>query len=147
MKIPWKPTMSFCIGVVVAGGLCLAQGLGGAEGQAQTWKKLRAADFPARVQTVVFDDGVWNARTSWAWGRWTAQFGSATVAEFVKCDNAICPSFRIEHLVCTNPVVGESSCTLSMTWRIAFADPICTLTVEKQRRDVTVRCPLEVRLQ
>jgi hypothetical protein len=128
-------------------GLCVLQAPDEAAGQALAWRQLHAADFPARVQAVVFANGAWNAGDAWTWGQWKAQLSAEPVADAFLCDSTVCPSFRIEHIVCTNQVLGESPCTLTISWRIAFYDTACALYIEKSKRDVPVTCPLSVRFK
>ena len=136
---------SACLAVILLGlGLTQLPGDAGA----QAWKRLRPADFPAWVDAVMFDQGVWDGtRTTWVWGQWTARFDKQPVARFVQCDNAVCPSFRIEDLVCTNPVVGESPCALAVSWRLAFGNATCVLNVKKEKTAIVVTCPVDVKFK
>lgn len=118
------------------------------DAQAQGWRSLQNADFPALVQAVRFENGTLDAEHARVWGQWTTRFGAQPpVATFIKCDNTVCPSFRIENLECANKVVGESRCALTVSWRTAFTEAVCGLYIEKQRMDVQVGCPADVRFK
>ncbi len=140
--------MKFGVLIGIALAMVFAQPIDRAE--AQTWRKLRAADFPARVQSVAFNNGVWDAQRPRVWGKWTARFGAELpVAKFVGCTNSVCPTFRVENLTCANPVTGEERCALTVSWRIPYGNEgsLCTLEVEKQVKEIPVTCPVDIRFE
>lgn len=90
--------------------------LGAVEAQVYEWASLRAADFPAFVQAIVFATGnELKSGSSWRWGQWTVRFGdNRPVARLTDCDRLVCPRIEIENLECTNPVVGRSPCLMGL---------------------------------
>ncbi|MBI3029851.1 MAG: hypothetical protein HYY64_10100 [Candidatus Rokubacteria bacterium] len=115
---------------------------------ADEWRKLRATDFPARVQAVVFEGGVLDTDHAWVSGQWKARFpADPPIARLIRCDSAACPVFRVENFICENPLVGESRCVLALSWRAIFTEASCTFDLEKPRMQLPIRCPVDVRFK
>lgn len=117
----------------------------------QKWKRLRAADFPARVKAVVFKkDVVLDADHSVSLGKWTISFdGEPPIAEW-KFQGANSKyqyyGFEID-LVCTNSVLGQSPCILVFE---VEPEAACGLRIKKLEKDsfqLGIPCPADVQFE
>jgi hypothetical protein len=121
---------------------------------AQSWTRLKEADFPARVVAVVFSNGVTlDGGHSVTWGQWTVQFGpNPPVAEWRSgdCLESGCRlAFLIKGLACTNSVVGEGPCSM-MIIEISSGRLWCFIrgaSAGFNMAGFNIKCPTDVEFQ
>lgn len=81
------------------------------------WTSLRAANLPARVRAITWENYTLDSRHGVTWGAWTVNFDSERpVAKLNQCDDDACPAIEVSNLVCSNSVVGTKKCSFFFAW-------------------------------
>ena len=97
----------------ISGALIAASG----PAQAQAWTTYSDSDFPAKVQAVVFANGVtFGPGNTMEWGKWKVSFGPSSGAYIVGPYNGGFKKVEIRSLECSNPVAGQIPCKMMLAW-------------------------------
>jgi hypothetical protein len=97
-----------------------------------------AANYPAHVKAIHFDNCTIDAQHSCAWGAWSVTFGPGTpVANFTS--NGI-DQVGVSGLVCSNSVAGSGACGSS------YSNQVCSQGVSPNMPPIFITCPTSIEL-
>jgi hypothetical protein len=117
---------------------------------AADWRNMSVSQFPAQVRSISFDGGhVLDRNRSLTWGAWTVGFGpQAPVATGASFPDGSLSVIAIEKLKCTNRVVGESECKMTL-WLPRNVNVPCSIWGDKDSNvpKINIDCPIDLKIE
>jgi hypothetical protein len=144
-------------GIVIAT-ILIASAFVFSDSRAQNWTQLSKGNFPARVQSLDWQNGSSiRAGQALTFGRWSVSFGQNVGAFYTDSTDDIGPAadsaIFIKGLVCSNSAVGSVGCILrlvrggrSVSCSLEAADPSAN-TRDSLNLNTVITCPSQLRLQ
>ncbi|MEE9597712.1 MAG: hypothetical protein V3V96_13130 [Acidiferrobacterales bacterium] len=107
-----------------------------------SWTSLGSADFPARVNAIVFPSGNRiDSSSGVCWGKWCANFGPE------RPEAHLTNIINVWPLECENPVVGLKECYITLVMEEPRTCNLHILKEEELLKLISISCPQELRLE
>ena len=114
---------------------------------ADDWQRMHSSRFPARVRSITFEGGKYaieQGRRS-CWGAWCVEFGAGSPIATYNWDPDIW-NIHIRNLRCTNSVVGESECSMTLM-RHRSGTIECHIPNQDKIQQINIRCPTDLKVE
>jgi hypothetical protein len=110
------------------------------------WKRFTQGQFPARVQAVVFGNGITLDRDhTTRWGNWTASFAGSSLP--LATNHEFDWIIKIKPLTCSNPVIGAKDCYLNLYRDDPLGCEVLIMDEQKFLVRFDVVCPTALQLE